>query len=128
MASSNKTEYLGLNRWIGSDRPMMEDFNADNQRLDLAVGPHLLDQALHAVPAMGSYSGDGTAQRSIEVGFEPGWGMVFEVGANQVCLLSQAGCGLGVSLNDTGLSLDDGTVWNVSGKTYAYLLFRQQAQ
>ena len=33
MASTNKTE-LGFNEWIGSDRPMMEDYNSDNTICD----------------------------------------------------------------------------------------------
>lgn len=37
MASSNKTTYLGLNRWLGTDKPKREDFNADNQKIDTKV-------------------------------------------------------------------------------------------
>ena len=33
MASANKTA-LGLNQWSLSDKPTMEDFNADNALLD----------------------------------------------------------------------------------------------
>jgi len=38
MASTNKTENLGLNQWAASDAVEMEDFNADNSRLDAALG------------------------------------------------------------------------------------------
>lgn len=34
MPSTNKTENLGLNQWIPTDYPTMEDFNADNARID----------------------------------------------------------------------------------------------
>ena len=31
MSSTYKTTNLGLNQFVGSDRPKMEDFNFDNQ-------------------------------------------------------------------------------------------------
>ena len=34
MPSSNKTLWLELNKWAGSDKPKKDDFNADNQKLD----------------------------------------------------------------------------------------------
>ena len=37
MPSSNKTLNLELNKWIGSDKPKKDDFNADNQKLDTAI-------------------------------------------------------------------------------------------
>lgn len=36
MPSSNKTLHLELNKWLGSDKPKKDDFNADNQKLDTA--------------------------------------------------------------------------------------------
>ncbi|NLH00495.1 MAG: hypothetical protein GX488_01105 [Clostridiales bacterium] len=37
MASTNKTANLGLNQWVLSDPVLMEDFNADNLKIDAAV-------------------------------------------------------------------------------------------
>ena len=37
MSSTNKTEYLNLNAWIGADVPKMEDFNSDNEIEAIAV-------------------------------------------------------------------------------------------
>ena len=37
MASKYKTQHLGLNSWVLEDIPDMEDFNADNSKLDAAV-------------------------------------------------------------------------------------------
>lgn len=37
MASTNKTESLTLNQWIGADKPKMEDFNFDNIKIDTAI-------------------------------------------------------------------------------------------
>lgn len=38
MASTNKLPNTGLNQWIKSDRPVMEDFNRDNEIIDGLVG------------------------------------------------------------------------------------------
>ena len=38
MASTNKTAKLGLNQWVLTDPLLMEDMNADNQKIDEAVG------------------------------------------------------------------------------------------
>ena len=37
MPSSNKTLYLALNKWLGSDKPKKDDFNDDNQIIDEAM-------------------------------------------------------------------------------------------
>ena len=34
MSSSQKTEYMGLNNWLGTDRPQRIDFVDDNQKID----------------------------------------------------------------------------------------------
>lgn len=36
MPSSNKTGHLGLNKWLGSDKPKKDDFNSDNTLVDAA--------------------------------------------------------------------------------------------
>lgn len=83
MGSSNRTEYLGLNRWIKSDRPVMEDFNADNEIVDSMLGGHISNGELHlnekqrqalALPYdMQIYHGTGVQNRTIalEFDFEP---------------------------------------------------------
>jgi hypothetical protein len=37
LSSTNKTQNLELNLWVPEDPVLMEDFNADNQKLDLAL-------------------------------------------------------------------------------------------
>lgn len=37
MSSTNKTEHLQLNQWVGTDPFRMEDFNVDNTKIDAAV-------------------------------------------------------------------------------------------
>ncbi len=81
MPSTNKTAFLGLNKWLGSDKPKMEDFNTDNQKLDNAIKAHQENQALHLTPpqkewlasplVVGSYQGDAQEDRVIHLGFTP---------------------------------------------------------
>ena len=59
-----KTTNYQLNQWAKSDRIMMDDFNADNQKLDAAL-------AGKTELVTGSYIGDGTATRVIHLGFTP---------------------------------------------------------
>lgn len=35
--STNKTENYQLNQWVGADRILMDDFNADNAKIDAAL-------------------------------------------------------------------------------------------
>ena len=63
MASNYTTNYQ-LNQWAKSDRIMMDDFNADNQKIDAAL-------AAKSRVACGVYTGDGTASRTIDLDFTP---------------------------------------------------------
>ena len=38
MASTNKTDNLELNNWVGGDRSQREDFNSDNEKIDTWAG------------------------------------------------------------------------------------------
>ncbi len=83
MASTNKTEHLSLNQWVLTDKPRMDDFNSDNQKLDQAVGEHTADTTLHITSsernkwngapklAVGTYVGNNALTRTISVGFTP---------------------------------------------------------
>ena len=89
MSSSNKTNRIGLNEWVGTDVPKMEDFNADNARLDKTLGNHLDDISIHVTSAqkdrwdnpyyIQSYSGNVASSRKIELkcSFAPAWGIIF---------------------------------------------------
>jgi hypothetical protein len=37
MSSTGKTQNYQLNQWVSSDKPMMDDFNADNQKVEAAL-------------------------------------------------------------------------------------------
>lgn len=87
MSSSNKTNYLGLNQFVGSDKPKMEDFNADNRLLDEKIQQHIQSQ-LHLTEQqrerlenpgylIGSYTGDGTTKRTISVAQAIGSGLCY---------------------------------------------------
>ena len=59
-----KTTNYQLNQWAKSDRVLMDDFNADNQKIDAALG-----EKIGAV--FGIYTGDGTATQTVSLGFTP---------------------------------------------------------
>jgi len=77
LASSNKTQNLGLNFWAATDPVLRDDFNADNQRLDTALGTVMALPGLYY--ATGSWVGDGKtvgpgmekAELSLTFDFEP---------------------------------------------------------
>ena len=61
-----KTTNYQLNQWTKSDRIMMDDFNADNQKIDAALG------ALQIVT--GTYTGSGNdanCRVDVALGFRP---------------------------------------------------------
>lgn len=74
MASSGKTEKLGLSLWEAEDRPQRTDFREDNEKLEELVGGHLTNTAMHLTTneknfvrspfAIMSYTGDGTKSRT----------------------------------------------------------------
>lgn len=89
MATSEKTEVLGLSLWAGTDKPRRADFVADNKALEELVGGHLKDESVHLTAAriqkletpweVRAYTGTGAAQRSTIFGFSPSMVIVFPV-------------------------------------------------
>ena len=88
MPSSGKTEKLALNRFAGSDKPKMDDFNYDNSRIDAALGGHLEDGELHLGAGERerylrpqvetfSYTGDGETTREVALPFAPALCVVY---------------------------------------------------
>lgn len=78
MASTYKTNYLGLNKFVGSDKPKMDDFNFDNETLDQKFQEHV-QSSLHITEeerqmlgksnyVIGTYTGNGESPRTIDVG------------------------------------------------------------
>ena len=46
MSSTNKTE-IGLNLWLGGDKPKREDFCNDNLIIDKQIIDHKIDMSCH---------------------------------------------------------------------------------
>lgn len=94
MSSTRRTVFLGLNSWLGSDVPKMEDFNRDNVIIDNAVGIHMNSTEKHITNAerekwnnvytVFTYLGNGSANRTVNIdcSFNPTWGIIFA--ANKV--------------------------------------------
>ena len=79
---SNQTTNYQLSQWAKSDQVLMEDFNADNAKLDAALKAEAdaRTAAVNAINAtlsgavkltVGSYTGDGAATRVIPLPFTP---------------------------------------------------------
>lgn len=87
MSSTNKTEYLKLNQWLGSDRPQRIDFVDDNKIIDDAIKLHNSNSGIHITSeqrdkinepyVMLSYGGTGSETYSINLGFSPKFVIVF---------------------------------------------------
>ncbi len=87
MPTSNKTEHLGLNQWLGTDKPKRTDFVQDNAAIDQAVYSHTSNTEVHlsqsdrsafSSPAVtGSYVGDGQESQEITLPFSPAAVIVF---------------------------------------------------
>lgn len=75
MPSTNKTANLSLNQWAESDRPMRNDFNSDNAKLDSVVGGHVNNSDIHVTAEekeflkdshmVYAYAGSGESSRTI---------------------------------------------------------------
>lgn len=47
MPTNSKTPKLGLNSWVGTDKPLRQDFVDDNTLIDSLLGGHLEDTDVH---------------------------------------------------------------------------------
>lgn len=81
MPTNNKTANLGLNSWLGTDKPIREDFVSDNEKLDKVISDHLNDidahmtaerlELLNSSFVVGKYTGDGNSVKVISLDFQP---------------------------------------------------------
>lgn len=81
MPTTNKTPNLGLNNWVGTDKPKRSDFVEDNVLLDTILGNHLTDKAAHLSVddrtalekpvATGLLTGNGQESCEFELPFAP---------------------------------------------------------
>ena len=89
MSSTNRTSRLGLNQWLGTDKPKREDFNMDNALIDSTLGAHIEDTDIHITSSertmwtsrcyVGTYVGNTAAERTVALGcgFTPTFGLIF---------------------------------------------------
>lgn len=156
MPSIGKTKKLFLNQWVEADIPKMADFNADNLLVDSACKTHFEDGALHLSPAdrallsapflCGSYVGTGALSRTVTLGFNPSFGVVFAESSflcefdsdisTSICglgFLTPHGCSLGMSTAENGFAVKnaDGAstalstpVLNRANVTYCYIMWK----
>ena len=144
MPSSNKTSYLGLNKFIGTDKPKMADFNEDNRILDTRFQAHEESKELHLTPevlavlakgdfVLGSYVGNGVYRRTIPLDFQPAFGMLFPVGQPPLYFdantrnnavfsgfFSRLGCSPSLSLKGEGLAVEQYQQIGGDMKSYYY--------
>ncbi len=81
MASTNKTANLGLNSWVGTDKPTRTDFVEDNAIIDSAVSTHTGNSSIHLTAeeksrvsspvSIRQYVGTGSAGLTISFDFAP---------------------------------------------------------
>lgn len=134
MSSSNKTANLQLNSWIGTDRPMMADYNSDNEKIDAAFGEHTGNMQIHLsqddrarfeVPIYtGVYFGDGAVEKTIATGcpFDVCYALVFPMSCAAVitkfdtkscthyfAAASKAGSSIGLQLSGSDLVVKQST-------------------
>ena len=91
MATNQTTNYQ-LNQWTKSDRIMLEDFNADNQKIDAALKA-VADGTMQFIT--GSYVGDGTENRVIDLGVVPKLVIMlgtYSTATSMISLLTQEVC------------------------------------
>ena len=137
--ASNQTANFGLNQWSAEDKVLREEFNADNQKIEAALG---------SIPkvATGSYVGTGTSgadkPSSMNFEFQPLMVVITQdstTSARSGFLLIQGqstSAGIG-SVSSTSAALEVHITWagkglswysnegpneqmNVSGETYYY--------
>lgn len=87
MSSTNKTDYLKLNSWLGTDRPQRIDFVDDNTIIDNAIKNHVQNTTIHCTSTdkskienpyvMISYTGTGEETNVITFAFNPKLAIVF---------------------------------------------------
>jgi len=154
MASSNYTTNLHLNAWAAGDRPKRADFVSDNNIIDNRLGGHILDDDIHLSAAqqdklntpftVSIYSGNGSAERTIQLGFTPQLAIVFKRGvipagwfdnkntANFAIATNGYGFSTGVSITTSGVIVRqiaqnaDGICvsLNESGAQYTVIAFK----
>ena len=127
------TEHYQLHQWEPGDAFLRTDFNEDLEKIDTALGALSVERIAH-----GSYVGDGTNDRTIQLPFAPEFVIVFGHYQNTSALtiLTQEthiyamGSETGTSekynliLKENVLQVQNAGWNNLSGKTTRYIAIR----
>lgn len=65
------TTHYGLHQWVPEDDFLRTDFNADLEKIDTALGEICETADSKALAITGTYAGDDTKERTINLGFQP---------------------------------------------------------
>lgn len=94
MATSQYTPNLHLSAWAESDRPKRADFVSDNNIIDTEFGGHVKNDSIHlskgekekiTEPYVSNiYSGSGESSRTISLGFQPKFVLIYKRGVPPV--------------------------------------------
>lgn len=139
MSATNKTSYLGLCSWLGSDKPQRADFNSDNAKIDQFASEHASDMQLHLSEEdreklqqsyyFGVYFGNNSTSRTVSTGcpFTPTFGIVFAISTppsitrfdtqgnyNYFAFISQRGGTTGASFSGSDINV----VQSASAESY----------
>jgi len=83
--ASKQTEHYKLNQWELTDDVRMEDFNADNAKIDAALGALTGAYSPENKPyVVGGYTGNNAATRVISLGFTPSAVLVLSGGTMSI--------------------------------------------
>ncbi|RPF42273.1 hypothetical protein EDD70_2614 [Hydrogenoanaerobacterium saccharovorans] len=157
MPSTHKTPFLNLNQWLGSDKPKRDDFNQDNINIDNNIRSHVQNTSVHisdderkawnnGVFIVGSYIGNSTFNRTVELGFKPRiiilftadrtlneYKQTFDTNNVYAAFYTPLGASLGISVTNTGFTVQNHgnnitggstCALNQNNKTYVYLVLR----
>ena len=134
---ANYTEHYQLHQWEGSDSFLRTDFNEDLEKIDTVLGALSVERI-----AQGSYVGDGTNDRIIQLPFAPKFVIVFghycsgpydnymlsiiTEEDNRSIASSDCGGGLGYNLllKDNVLEVKNASYNNTTGKIVQYTAIR----
>lgn len=133
MIMASYTQHYQLHQWASTDDFLRTDFNTDLEKIDTALGnTHALAEEKCRI-IVGTYTGDGTASRFIDLGATPQ--AVFVVcGVNQIGDTSAILGGLlTAQFPDTYFGIAEGGFYvsrsgisaqtNSNGSTYRYIAF-----
>lgn len=148
MPSTFKTNTLGLNSWIETDKPTRSDFVSDNVIIDSTLGGHIGNSSLHLtneekLRVTSPYTvkllqGTGESTRTIALDYEPSIVIVFAAdtppmvdisGSSSVCrgiAVTNYSSSGGLYLNGSEVTLcqgeHDGVNYNLNNNEYQYVL------